>query len=486
MKKLIVAALLYMGIALFPTQARSQVSVSFQVFYDDLSPYGLWVNNPTYGYIWVPTVSAGFSPYATEGYWVYTDLGWTWVSYYSWGWGPFHYGRWYYDPFYGYAWVPGYEWGPAWVGWRHCDGYYGWSPLGPGISYGPAYVNYNPPPERWVFVRESDFGKSNINNYYADRSLNASLVKRSSVIQNTVVDRNRNQTYIAGPPRTEVQKVTGRRINPLPVAEAAKPVTKVSDGKLQIYRPQVERPSAGQKLAPSKVYSENEAKPIIEKKRLGAGNGAPGVTPSENQRLNPNQKGNPAPAANPRNDRQQKLTSPDRTISPADKGKRLPVNEEPRIKSGQQNEVKPNVPQREGARPREINPPAQRREQAPAEQLSPNEPRMRGNEGRPNQPENVRPVQPREVEPAQRREQPAERLMPNEPRMRGNDIRPSQPENVRPVQPREVSPPPMREPQQAPMQRMNPNPPQQAPMQRTPNPPSQPRMMPMGGPHRPH
>ena len=27
----------------------------------------------------------GFTPYSTNGYWVFTNEGWTWVSDYSWG-----------------------------------------------------------------------------------------------------------------------------------------------------------------------------------------------------------------------------------------------------------------------------------------------------------------------------------------------------------------------------------------------------------------
>ena len=84
-----------------------------QVFYDELSPYGTWVNYPDYGYVWVPDAGSDFRPYATNGYWTYTDYGWTWVSNYIWGWAPFHYGRWFYDDYYGWAWVPGNEWAPA-------------------------------------------------------------------------------------------------------------------------------------------------------------------------------------------------------------------------------------------------------------------------------------------------------------------------------------------------------------------------------------
>ena len=109
MKTLAIAAVTLALIGAAPQKASAQVSVSFQVFYDDLSPYGNWVDNPNYGYVWVPDVSPGFTPYGTNGYWAFTEAGWTWVSEYPWGWAPFHYGRWYADPMYGYMWIPGNE-----------------------------------------------------------------------------------------------------------------------------------------------------------------------------------------------------------------------------------------------------------------------------------------------------------------------------------------------------------------------------------------
>src|SRR5437016_14622244 len=81
-----------------PVKSTAQVSVSFQVFYDDLSPYGHWVTYPAYGYVWVPGVSVGFRPYVTGGHWVYSDAGWVWVSDYDWGWATFHYESWVEDP----------------------------------------------------------------------------------------------------------------------------------------------------------------------------------------------------------------------------------------------------------------------------------------------------------------------------------------------------------------------------------------------------
>jgi hypothetical protein len=76
------------------TIPQQRPAVSLQVFYNELSPYGQWLNDPDYGYVWVPAVGAEFHPYYTNGYWVMTVYGQMWVSDYPWGWGPFHYGRW--------------------------------------------------------------------------------------------------------------------------------------------------------------------------------------------------------------------------------------------------------------------------------------------------------------------------------------------------------------------------------------------------------
>ena len=96
-----------------PIQVKAQgASVNFQVFYDDLSPYGQWIDYRGYGYAWVPSAGPDFIPYSTGGHWVWTDYGWTWVSDYDWGWAPFHYGRWDYDNYYGWVWIPDNEWGP--------------------------------------------------------------------------------------------------------------------------------------------------------------------------------------------------------------------------------------------------------------------------------------------------------------------------------------------------------------------------------------
>src|SRR5262249_51232469 len=97
------------------SQAQAGVSISFSFFHNSLSPYGNWVNVGNYGTCWRPSgLAVGFQPYYTNGHWVYTEYGWTWVSNDPWGDIAYHYGSWYDDASYGWVWVPGYTWSPAW------------------------------------------------------------------------------------------------------------------------------------------------------------------------------------------------------------------------------------------------------------------------------------------------------------------------------------------------------------------------------------
>ena len=55
----------------------------------------------------------------------------------------FHYGCWTYTGNYGWLWVPGYEYAPAWVFWRHSEGYCGWAPLPAGALFVGGVWRYN-------------------------------------------------------------------------------------------------------------------------------------------------------------------------------------------------------------------------------------------------------------------------------------------------------------------------------------------------------
>jgi hypothetical protein len=239
-----------------------QGSVSFQVFYDELGPYGRWIDNPSYGYVWIPNGDPGFTPYATDGHWIFTDDGWTWVSDYPWGWAAFHYGRWDYDDGYGWFWVPDNEWGPAWVSWRSSPGYYGWAPLRPGISISIAFGSgYHERNERWTFVRNRDITRSDYRGHYIDRSQNTAIINNSRVIVNTRKDNQRNVTYIAGPGRNDVQRATHTSVKSVAIRENDKPGQHLMNNELRIYRPHIQNTGTNeQKPAPSRVVQSNDVK----------------------------------------------------------------------------------------------------------------------------------------------------------------------------------------------------------------------------------
>jgi hypothetical protein len=253
--------------AIFPKQVSAQQNVvNFQEFYDQLSPYGQWIEDSNYGYIWIPTAGPDFSPYLSNGYWVMTDFGWMWESDYDWGWAPFHYGRWDYNGSYGWFWVPDSEWGPSWVTWRRSEGYYGWAPMRPGVSISVTFSNYNDVPnDRWIFVRDRDIDRHDIGRNHIDRRNNPDIMNHSNVIDKTYYDNKRHTTYVSGPGREDVQKITGNTIKPVSVHEKDKPGQSLSNGQLQIYRPQVQRNSSGHKPIPSELTKLQDVKHISQR-----------------------------------------------------------------------------------------------------------------------------------------------------------------------------------------------------------------------------
>jgi hypothetical protein len=352
-KILAVLFTLVISSVLFPKGAEAQQAyVSFQVFYDQLSPYGKWVDYPSYGYVWIPDAGPDFFPYSSAGHWILTEYGWTWVSDYDWGWAPFHYGRWAYDSYYGWLWVPDNEWGPSWVTWRRAEGYYGWEPMGPGISvtvsFGREYNRYQ---DHWVFVRERDFERPDIQRYYVNRTDHDRIIRNSRVINKTYVDNRRHATYVSGPDRAEVQKVTGRRVSTVAIQENNKPGQDLNDGKLLIYRPDVRRNSdKEQKAVPSRVTNLKDVKRLPER---NATNPPRNANPADN-----NGKERQPNTVNPQNSNNNKVqpSQPQKTTPPDNSRKERQPNT---VNPQNENNSKAQPRQQQNANPSQNN----RREQ---------------------------------------------------------------------------------------------------------------------------
>ncbi|SDY89590.1 MULTISPECIES: DUF6600 domain-containing protein [Rhodonellum] len=282
--------MLTIGMAKYNNAEASQpYGVNFQIFYNELSPYGDWVMDQTYGYVWIPNVDRNFHPYSTNGYWTMTNYGNTWVSDYSWGWAPFHYGRWLMDDFYGWAWVPGYEWGPAWVNWRTGGGYYGWSPLAPGIGIN---VSINFHRNHWVFVPQRRFRHRNFHRYHVPSYQVVNIYNRTTIINNTYVYNN--TTYVTGPSRREVEKVTKQSVPVYEVRNSERAGrTTVSNNSVAMYRPEVNnsRSVTAAQPKPSRAFTAEE----YRSKSMGTSINNPVATPSRNQANTANANGALAP-----------------------------------------------------------------------------------------------------------------------------------------------------------------------------------------------
>lgn len=263
-------------------------------FYDRLSPYGNWIDLNPYGYVWTPRhMGYRWRPYS-DGYWVWTDYGWTWIADQEWGDIPFHYGRWGWDNDLGWFWVPGTVWGPAWVTWRSNDQYMGWAPLPPGVEF-RAGMNFNSlsidiPLNFWVFIQGPHFQDRDLNPYVLPFERNRTIVNYTSIHNNIYV---RNDRIInEGIGLDEVRRITGRAVPRYGLQDAQQPGrTRVVGQEVQIFRPAIRqneaakpkvylnRDRARQELAPAKVFDPRGQQTInteaaavqrrqIEEKRL--------------------------------------------------------------------------------------------------------------------------------------------------------------------------------------------------------------------------
>src|SRR5437868_8403795 len=167
--------------------ARSErrSTAAYGMFYEKLDPYGEWRETRDYGYVWQPREaeeSRDWRPY-TEGRWVYSDAGWTWVSDEPFGWATYHYGRWLRLRRVGWVWVPGDEWAPAWVSWRTNNDYVGWAPLPPearfdrrsGIqNWADSY--YDIGLDQYSFVSCNEFGAEHVRRVVVPQERNINIV----------------------------------------------------------------------------------------------------------------------------------------------------------------------------------------------------------------------------------------------------------------------------------------------------------------------
>ena len=230
--------------------------VSFDFFYNNLND-GNWVEVGDYGYCWQPSVAESNRnrrPY-TDGYWAYTDVGWTWVANEDFGWATYHYGRWTRLQDRGWFWVPGTEWGPAWVSWRTGGDQVGWAPLPPGRSGEPVYdgrpisgqvdIEFDIGPSYYNFVDVRHIGEPRLRDRIYEPSRNVTFI--SNTVNVTNITYTNSTVYNYGPDYNQlsqrsshpIQRLTLERQTNVAAGAAIQPGTamKVEAGRLIVAAP---------------------------------------------------------------------------------------------------------------------------------------------------------------------------------------------------------------------------------------------------------
>ena len=194
------------------TRESSEEGGDYNIFYTKLDSYGEWRETSDYGYVWQPREAEGsrnWHPY-TDGRWVYTDAGWTWVSDEPFGWATYHYGRWTRLRGVGWVWVPGNEWAPAWVSWRKSNEYVGWAPLPPEARFDRrrgihnwADNYYGIGPDQYRFVATREFGNKEIQRNVVPRERNVTIINQTTNVTN--ITYNNTTVVNQGPNYDELQ-----------------------------------------------------------------------------------------------------------------------------------------------------------------------------------------------------------------------------------------------------------------------------------------
>jgi hypothetical protein len=224
MKRLLFASAITALVLLAAPLAKS-ADVSVDFFYNNLSG-GSWLEVDPYGYCWQPDLAVNDSswrPYS-DGYWAYTDDGWTWVSYEDFGWATYHYGRWTRLTDYGWVWVPGadLDWGPAWVSWRTGGDYIGWAPLpprGPGVVYegqaiaGNVDIEFDIGPGYYNFCDIRYIGEPVLRSRIVPVSENVTYINQTVNVTN--ITYQNNTVYNYGPDINVVNRYSSRPIQRL-------------------------------------------------------------------------------------------------------------------------------------------------------------------------------------------------------------------------------------------------------------------------------
>ncbi|HEY0193648.1 MAG TPA: DUF6600 domain-containing protein, partial [Kofleriaceae bacterium] len=184
----------------YDTVAPGDPVESVDVFYDQLEPYGTWVDEPDVGRVFVPD-GDNYQPYH-NGHWQYTNLGFVWNSSEPHAWATAHYGRWAYSNNYSrWYWSPDTQWGPAWVDWRQTGNDFGWAPMAPAVVI---RAGWQPPVESWHYCGAEHILDANVTRYYEPRTRVIEIHRSARPLEHYATVSN--VRVVVGPPRTVLRE----------------------------------------------------------------------------------------------------------------------------------------------------------------------------------------------------------------------------------------------------------------------------------------
>lgn len=266
----LLASICLLLMASIPPLAAQDDPVDFDYFYDNLAPYGDWIEVEDYGYCFRPFVAyenPEWQPYS-EGSWAETEAGWTWISEEEFGWATYHYGRWVYvDTF--WAWVPGYEWAPAWVSWRSGDEYVGWAPLPPEAHWSndrgfdaSVDVIYDIGPRYYNFIPIRFFGAPNCRPHLLHHDRNLIIIRETTNITHITYRESNvriNRIYNGGPRYEDLNRASEHDIRRLKLTqhrdrgdERGHHRDRIENDRFSVFAPSVVR-NENRNIAPREV-----------------------------------------------------------------------------------------------------------------------------------------------------------------------------------------------------------------------------------------
>jgi len=205
-----------------------------------------------------------------------TDDGWFWDSDERFGWVTYHYGRWVNDRYYGWVWIPGTEWAPAWVSWRHGNGYTGWAPLPPratwrtriGLSIGGLDIDAFIGADDYGFVQDRYFMDRGVYQRFVPPTQNVTIINVTNNITNYTVVNDR--IVDSGIPVANIERAVGRRVSRARTVDVNRADARSSAraGEVDVYRPQV-RAVPGRRPTQGRSLVKGEAPPplLVERRK---------------------------------------------------------------------------------------------------------------------------------------------------------------------------------------------------------------------------